>query len=538
MFSQKIVSLHINFTETMSFKKQQPYQPDMFKVPQLPSRLEKQLYDPLASHNQFYKHVFCKIPEDIFSPLYCADNGRPNASPRLLCAMRAFKEGGGYSDQEMFAAVSFDLLVRKSMGMLSFEDKVPSSSTYYKFFADLCEYKARTGVDLLEEAFKEVTKKQIEEFCISGRRIRMDSTLIGSNIAHYSRYRIVHSTLVKAVSMPGGGVPSAFSAPLAGELASILGENAEHTCYELNAADMRKRFLQIGILVWRVLSEARAASLPGFELLERVFGEQYRFNAETGALEAIPSKEISPRSVQNPNDPDAAYRDKNGEEVRGYTHNITETCDDEDKAKARNGKEIQKPKLIVDVQVEPSSTPDTQLYEPGVEGAMEVTGQVPESSTADGGYQSAGTQEYAEGKGIEPVFTGFQGRQGTYELEISKDGTSMEATNRTTGRKMKAVRTKGGSWRVDDEVDGKKHTRYFTDENVASSMRRKAFEAIPKAKRWLRNNVEAAMFQLTFHTRNNKTRYRGLMKQKIFAISRCLWVNCVRLSLFELRMSK
>ena len=54
----------------------------MFKVPQLPLRLEKQLYDPLASHNQFYKHVFCKIPEDIFSPLCCADNGRPDAAYR------------------------------------------------------------------------------------------------------------------------------------------------------------------------------------------------------------------------------------------------------------------------------------------------------------------------------------------------------------------------------------------------------------------------------------------------------------------------
>ena len=38
---------------------------------------------------------------------------------------------------------------------------------------------------------------------------------------------------------------------------------------------------------------------------------------------------------------------------------------------------------------------------------------------------------------------------------------------------------------------------------LAAAVRRKAQEAIPKAKRWLRNNVEAAMFQLTFHTRNN-----------------------------------
>jgi hypothetical protein len=107
--------------------------------------------------------------------------------------------------------------------------------------------------------------------------------------------------------------------------------------------------------------------------------------------------------------------------------------------------------------------------------------------------------------------------------------------------------TKGGSWRIEDTKDGKKHVRYVKPESVATAVRRKAQEAIPKAKRWLRNrsnsvrlqgkNVEAAMFQLTFHTRNNKTRYRGLMKQKIFALSRCLWVNHVRLALFELRMT-
>ena len=30
---------------------------------------------------------------------------------------------------------------------------------------------------------------------------------------------------------------------------------------------------------------------------------------------------------------------------------------------------------------------------------------------------------------------------------------------------------------------------------------------------------------------------QGLMKQKIFALSRCLWVNHVRLALFEVRMT-
>ena len=41
---------------------------------------------------------------------------------------------------------------------------------------------------------------------------------------------------------------------------------------------------------------------------------------------------------------------------------------------------------------------------------------------------------------------------------------------------------------------------------------RRQVESIPFEERKKRNNVEAAMFQYGFHTRNNKTRYRSLFK--------------------------
>jgi uncharacterized protein YwlG (UPF0340 family) len=85
----------------------------------------------------------------------------------------------------MFEALRFDILVGKSMGLMSLEDKVPTESTYYKFFAAICEYKENTGIDLYEQACKHVTREQMREYNISGRKIRMDSTLIGSNIAHW-----------------------------------------------------------------------------------------------------------------------------------------------------------------------------------------------------------------------------------------------------------------------------------------------------------------------------------------------------------------
>ncbi|MCR4918411.1 MAG: hypothetical protein K5928_01145 [Prevotella sp.] len=114
-----------------------------------------------------------------------------------------------------------------------------------------------------------------------------------------------------------------------------------------------------------------------------------------------------------------------------------------DKATTASGKQIQKPKLIVDVEVESASTADTQLFEGGV-------------------------------KGSEAVFTGFQGKKGAYDLELSDDGNLLEATKIATGEKLPASRTKGGSWCIEDEKDGKKHVRYIRPESVAASLRRKA----------------------------------------------------------------
>ena len=42
-----------------------------------------------------------------------------------------------------------------------------------------------------------------------------------------------------------------------------------------------------------------------------------------------------------------------------------------------------------------------------------------------------------------------------------------------------------------------------------------------------------AMFQYSFHTRNGKTRYRGLLKHRIHAYSRCMWMNLRRMVIFQ-----
>jgi hypothetical protein len=51
----------------------------------------------------------------------------------------------------------------------------------------------------------------------------------------------------------------------------------------------------------------------------------------------------------------------------------------------------------------------------------------------------------------------------------------------------------------------------------------------PKEELNRRNNIEATIFQMGFHYSNDKSRYRGLAKHKLWAYSRALWVNFVRL---------
>ena len=65
--------------------------------------------------------------------LFDEESGRPNAPIRLLVAMLILKEGFGWSDEQLFEAVHFNLLVRRALGLLNLTDEVPVESTYYLF---------------------------------------------------------------------------------------------------------------------------------------------------------------------------------------------------------------------------------------------------------------------------------------------------------------------------------------------------------------------------------------------------------------------
>lgn len=521
------------------FKKHTPYQTFLFGHPAFSKTALKMLENKKAWHNQFYANVTSNIDDTIFSCMYESTTGRSVSDIRLMIAMRILKEGLGCSDEQLFEQCRFNILVRYALGLFSLDDEIPSESSYYRFYALVGQYFIKNQKNLFEEEFNKITHDQILKYNISGKNIRMDSKMIGSNIANYPRIKVIQVTLQKFPKLNKNFINS-MNSDKTQILKDLAEDDVDKFIYVSEANDIRKRFELLGNLIYAIMQ------LPGFEnrpladLLGRVFNEQYK--VEKGIVNAIPAKEVSSKSVQNPNDPEATFRNKRGNKTKGYTHNLTETCDKEVLKSQRSKKDVKKPGLIVGVQTEPVTTNDNNMYQSGIEKANNIIKDKADTLLSDGGFYSPDNETFAKDNHINPIFTGFQGNHYRYDLNYDEEKDELTVTDTLNGEILpatKRIRKDKESWRIIvTDKDGKTSRRYFNMDNILGAMRRKAVEKLPKETKQMRNNVEAAMYQLSFHLRNNKTRYRGLFKQILFGFTRSLWMNCARLYRYEVRMAR
>ena len=505
------------------FKKTDPNpQLDMFTAPvmQLGCRASKKYSDPKAWHNQFYSLVTTKIDEEIFKPLFPEGkkSGRPNASIRVLVGMSILKEGYGCSDEDLFEKCEFDLLTRKALGLELLTDVTPSIDTYYLFRRRICEYEQKHGIDLMQKCFEQVAGDHVRMLKISGKCVRMDSKLIGSNIARQSRYELIHTTLIKFLK---ANDLSVLSPEQQEQAKGYLEEDSSKTVYRSDADTLQNRLALIGGFIMEVLA-AYQDTAPVYGLLHRLFDEQY--TVEDGKAVLRDKKSVKADSLQNPNDPDASYRDKNDQKVQGYVTNITETVEEG------------KPSIITSVQVETAVFADCHFLQDAVGNSERVTGSTIEDLYADGAYQSPENREFAKNHEDMQLKTGKMQGGCRWEL-IPHDEDGLTVREIATGNTYEAVKavTKQGTrkrWRIPWE--SKTGWRYFEDKDIKAYLLRKQIESLPPEEQHKRNNVEAAMFQYSFHTRNGKTRYRGLLKHRIHAYSRCMWMNLRRIVIFHI----
>jgi len=228
-------------------------------------------------------------------------------------------------------------------------------------------------------------------------------------------------------------------------------------------------------------------------------------------------EEISAKSVQSPHDTDCHYRNKDDQKVKGYSFNVTESCDDD---KPLN--------LIAYVDVRKASTSDVDFLQDGIEKAQEVFPDKIEAAHADGAYHSPDNQQYCKDNEINLYLHAIQGAKSRYQFNFSANG-KLSIFDTIDNKLVDYMNIIGkndiNKWRIKTE----KGYRYFVQKDIDGYLIRKQIAETPIEILQFRNNVEATIFQLGYHYPNAKSRYRGEIKHQMWANIRCLWVNFVRI---------
>jgi hypothetical protein len=465
-------------------------------------------------HNQFRQEVVTLIDEDPYKVLFNDTMGAPNASIRILLGMMILKEGFVWSDSQLFEQCHFNLLIRGALGLVNMSDAVPAESTYYLFRRRIYEYHRLTGIDLVDNTFAQLTSDQIKQFDVNGHSIRMDSKLIGSNIAYYTRYEVIHQTLHRFYKTLDKRAKYRLAYPVRKQLEMLMSLEPGKTVYSSTKEEIQRRLESIGLLIYKLLNTYTDHTSEACHLLQRVFDEQYKV-VDNQQIQLRPKEEISAGSLQSPHDPDSTFRHKGNQKVKGYSVNVTETSSDESL------------NLITNVMVVKSNTPDTEFVQQAIKSTTEVTDQTVEKAYLDGAYQSPDNDEFC--KDIDMVFTGIQGKQARYDLEMTPQGLTV--TDTRTGEQTLATLAKKNRKSKEDRwfIVTPKGKYYFNKQAIRASQLRKTIENRPIEETRKRNNVEATIFQLSFPLRNNKTKYRGRFKNQVWACCRCFWINLVRI---------
>lgn len=501
-------------------------QTNAFSTPALyMSKSAQKFYeDEQAWHNLFRNNVVNKIVETIFSVLYDKKNGAPNASICVLVGMMILKEGQGWSDEQLFENCRYNLLIRSALGLFNLDDAVPAPSTYYLFRHNLVEYEKTHGEDLLKLCQAQITHNQIVEYSVNGKKIRMDSKLLGSNIKWYSRYELIHET----VRLFFRNNIEAQRINLTEEenelIQSILGETGDKAVYRRTKDEIDTGLVGLGRLMYHIIKQLGESDIKEYQTLKTVFSQQYEIN-EDGTVQPKDGKSIDAGSIQSPHDTDCTYRNKDGNQVKGYSVNVTETCSEAET------EDLPVLNLITSVDVNKNTKADNDFLQEAIQKSSEILTEKIESINADGAYHSPENQDYCEDKDINLLLSAIQGVEPEYDLQLDEAG-DLQVTDikRKTTIKAQPVKRRKGTgekkWRIKTE---KGKYRYFNNQNIATSALRRKLKGIPIEELNRRNNVEATIFQMGYHYPNDKSRYRTLARHKLWAYSRALWINHVRI---------
>jgi hypothetical protein len=351
----------------------------------------------------FYRECFSRIDERPFAVLYSPKDSRPNIPVNVLVALEALKAGFGWSDEEMYDAFCFDLQVRYALGYRNLGEGTFDLRTVYYFRQRLAEHMGRTGENLIERAFEEVTDEQIRALRLKTGKVRMDSTEIASNICNMSRLHLLVEVLQRVHRM----LSEIDQARYWEAFIPYLQGNSSQYVYRVRGEDGKAHMERVGELMGKLVEELAASYGDDaiYLMLVRVFGEHFVLEEDRLRLKA--GRELSAESLQSPDDVEATFRNKNRRSYKGYVANVTETCDPANPVQ-----------LIAKVQTAPNSTNDDDLLIEAIPSLKERL-DINEVHT-DGGYNSDESYRAVRDSSICHVQTAIRGHSATAHLGLDQ----------------------------------------------------------------------------------------------------------------------
>jgi hypothetical protein len=504
----------------------------------LPEKYRQRLEQSWAG--TFYKETFIRIPEDLFEVLYSTLPSRPNVPVNVLVGLDLLKAHFGWSDEEMYDHFMFDVQVRYALGYHSLKEGDFEIRTLYYFRRSVANHFLKTGENLLQKAFEQMTDQQALAHKVDLRVQRMDSTQIMSNIVDASRLQLLVETIQRLVRV----LSAAEREHYAELLAPYVERRAHQFIYPVKGKDAwNARIEEIGQVMYRLVTDLAPIydQEPIFQVFKRIFEDNYRVEEQT--VRALDNAEIPSGCLQSVDDLEATYRKKGPKGFKGYVANLSESC--------TPGNDLQ---LITQLQVAPNNQEDADLLTESMSDLKARTGL--ESLYVDALYGNSEVDEACIDQKVELVQTGIRGNApdpekfnlADFDIVHDKKGKPVEMTcpagqtvmvepGRTTGYIARFDPEKCQDCRFFQEnhcrvQGGKKDPRprlNFTQQEVNWAKRRRRHNTFKEEDGNLRTAVEASIRSLKHPFPNGKLPVRGLFRVTYMLLGSAAMINMRRI---------
>ena len=360
----------------------------------------------------FAEDIFPAIDEKPFAVLYSDKASRPNTPVNVTVGALIIKELFDYTDDEMVENLMFDPRMQYALHTTSFEEQPLSDKTLSRFRKRCYDYETLYNVDLYHDCIQNLSASIAKLMQISGKIRRMDSMMIAANIRKLSRMELLYTCIAKVASCAEK------------QSEELLAETLKHYAepddfnrfiYHQRSTDADERMKQLledadAILA---LCESGFQDTTEYELLVRCLSEQTIVEDGKRRLRTKEDGGMDSTLMQNPSDPEAAFRRKAGKEHRGYAANLEESV-------GIGGS------IVTDYQYAPNNQSDSQFLKDHLR-KMQVQSEKA-VLVADGAYCGTENVKLANDKNIELITTSLTGKPVKdilSEFTISEDGTKV-----------------------------------------------------------------------------------------------------------------